>query len=176
MVAAQTVIIAAKSAKKVHDAAQQRGEELFKYDFLGLTQKLAIYFVFAYLIAKIFEGIIFGQGLLLQFAALFGLKLPQSLPEPIVNFFKDGIKGFRYWDFVKILAVLLVVLELNNYLEQRKRLNEQPSPMTIGVFVVLLTGLTLITFPEIWTRIKELRVMSKVVEETQEDFRTREFR
>ena len=163
--AAQTVIIAAKGAQKAKQLAQQRGEEIFKYDFVGLTEKLAIYFVFAYLIAKIFEGIIFGQGLLLQFAALFGLKLPQSLPEPIVNFFRDGFKGFRYWDFVKIIAVFLVMLELNNYLEQRKRLGEQPSPMTIGVFVVLLTGLTLITFPEIWTRIKELRAMNQTVQE-----------
>ena len=163
--AAQTVIIAAKGAQKAAQLASQKSEELFKYDFLGLTQKLAIYFVFAYLIAKIFEGIIFGQGLLLQFAALFGLKLPQSLPEPIVNFFRDGIKGFRYWDFVKIIAVFLVILELNNYLEQRKRLNEQPSPMTIGVFVVLLTGLTLITFPEIWTRIKELRALNQDIQE-----------
>ncbi len=161
---AQTVIIA-KGAQKAAKFISDKSEEKFKFDFLGLSEKLVIYFVFAYVISKIFEGIIFGQGLLLQFAALFGLKLPQSLPEPIVNFFKDGIKGFRYWDFVKIIAVLLVILELNNYLEQRKRLGEQASPMTIGVFVVLLTGLTLITFPEIWTRIKELRALNQGIQE-----------
>lgn len=172
----RALIIASKAGKK----ASIKSEELFQYDFLGLTQKLVIYFVFAYVIAKIFEGIIFGQGLLLQFVALFGLKLPQSLPEPIVNFFRDGIKGFRYWDFVKMLAILLVVLELNNYLEQRKRLNEAPSPMTLGVFTVILTGLTLITFPEIWTRIKELRAMSQATPPTNDEgtgnTRTREFR
>ncbi len=114
--AAQTVIIAAKGAQKAAQLASQKSEELFHFDFVGLSQKLVIYFVFAYVIAKVFEGIIFGQGLLLQFVALFGLKLPQSLPEPIVNFFRDGIKGFRYWDFVKIIAVFLVIMELNNYL------------------------------------------------------------
>ncbi len=161
--AAQTIIIPA--ARKAQQLASQKSEELFKYDFLGLSQKLVIYFVFAYLIAKIFEGIIFGQGLLLQFVALFGLKLPQSLPEPIVNFFRDGIKGFRYWDFVKVIAILLVLLEMNNYIEQRKRLNEQASPMTLGVFIILLTGLTLITFPELWTRIKELRALNQGIQE-----------
>ena len=44
--AAQTVIIA-KAAQKAQQIASQKSEELFKYDFLGLTQKLAIYFVFA---------------------------------------------------------------------------------------------------------------------------------
>ena len=161
---AAQVIIAAKAAQKGAKLAAQKSEELFQFDFLALTQKLVIYFVFAYLIAKVFEGIIFGQGLLLQFAALFGLKLPQNLPEPIVNFFSNGIKGFKYWDFVKVIAIVLVLLEMNNYVEQRKRLNEQPSPMTLGVFIILLTGLTLITFPEIWSRIRELRALSRDVE------------
>ena len=158
--AAQTVIIAASAAKRAKEKGSEISVDLFKYDFVNLITKLVIFFVFSYVIAKIFEAIIFGQGLVVSFAALFGLKLPQSLPEPLVNFFQEGIKGFRYWDFIKVLAIMLVIMELTNWFEQQKKLGIKPSPMTLGVFTVLIGGMTLITFPELIQRVKEIRSMS----------------
>ena len=134
--AAQTVIIAAKVGQKAKEKASDISVDLFKYDFVNLITKLVIFFVFSYIIAKIFEAIIFGQGLVVSFVALFGLKLPQSLPEPLVNFFQEGIKGFRYWDFIKVLAIMLVIMEAANWHEQQRKLGIKPSPMTLGVFTV----------------------------------------
>ncbi len=54
--------------------------------------------------------------------------------------------------------------------------------MTMGVFMVLIGGMTLITFPEIFQRLKEIRSMSNTMPTTDTngddtaDFRTREFR
>ena len=158
--AAQTVIFAASAAAKAKQKAGEISADIFKYDFVNLITKLVIFFVFSYVIAKVFEAIIFGQGLVVSFVALFGLKLPQSLPEPLVNFFQEGIKGFRYWDFIKVLAILLVIMELTNWFEQQKKLGIKPSPMTLGVFTVLIGGMTLITFPELIQRVKEIRAMS----------------
>ena len=109
--AVQTVLIASKVASKAKDKASEVSVDLFKYDFVNLITKLVLFFVVSYIVAKIFEGIIFGQGLLVSFVAFFGLKIPQSLPEPIVSFFQEGIRGFRFWDFIKVLAILLVIME-----------------------------------------------------------------
>ncbi len=158
--AAQGIIVGAKVASKVAQEGAKLSADIFKYDFVNLITKLIIFFVGAYIVAKIFEGIIFSQGLVVSFSALFGLKLPQSLPEPIVQFFQEGIKGFRYWDFVKTLAILLVIMEFNNWLEEQKVRGIKPSPMTMGVFGVLIGGMALITIPELFTRFKEIRQMS----------------
>ena len=176
--AAQTVIFAAKAGAAAKAKASEVSVDIFKYDFVNLITKLVIFFVFSYIVAKIFEAIIFGQGLIVSFVALFGLKLPQSLPEPLVNFFQEGIKGFRYWDFIKVLAIMLVIMELTNWFEQQKKLGIKPSPMTLGVFTVLIGGMTLITFPELIQRVKEIRSMSaNTPTDTKDDeFRTREFR
>ncbi len=185
MVAPLVILQGAKTgltaAAKAKEASAAISVDLFKYDFVNLITKLVIFFVFSYIVAKIFEAIIFGQGLVVSFVALFGLKLPQSLPEPIVNFFQEGIKGFRYWDFIKVLAILLVIMELTNWFEQQKKLGIKPSPMTLGVFTVLIGGMTLITFPELIQRVKEIRSMSSNLStDTDEDgtgnTRTRDFR
>ena len=167
--AAQTVIIAASVAKKAKEKGSEISVDLFKYDFVNLITKLVIFFVFSYVVAKIFEAIIFGQGLVVSFVALFGLKLPQSLPEPIVMFFQEGVKGIRYWDFIKVLAILLVIMEAANWHEQQKKLGIKPSPMTLGVFTVLIGGLSLITIPELIQRTKEIRSMSATIDDTSED-------
>ena len=168
----QTILVAQSVAKKAKEKGSEISIDLFKYDFVNLITKLVIFFVFSYIVAKIFEGIIFGQGLIISFVALFGLKLPQSLPEPIVSFFQEGIKGFRYWDFIKVLAIFLVIMELTNWFEQQKRLGIKPSPMTLGVFTVLIGGMTLITFPELIQRVKEIRSMSASLDtDTDQEFR-----
>ena len=161
--AAQGIIIGAKVAQKTLEESSKLSSDIFKYDFVNLITKLVIFFVFSYVIAKIFEAIIFGQGLVVSFVALFGLKLPQSLPEPIVNFFQEGIKGFRYWDFIKTFAILLVIMEFNNWLTEQAARGIRPSPMTIGVFGVLIGGMALITLPEVWQRAKEIRNMSNTL-------------
>ncbi len=158
--AVQTILVASKVASRAKEKGSEISIDLFKYDFVNLLTKLVLFFVFSYIVAKIFEAIIFGQGLIVSFVALFGLKLPQSLPEPIVNFFQEGIKGFRFWDFIKVLAIMLVIMELTNWLDQQRKLGIKPSPMTLGVFTVLIGGMTLITFPELIQRVKEIRSMS----------------
>ncbi len=175
--AVQTLIVAGSVAKKAKEKGSEVSIDLFKYDFVNLITKLVIFFVFSYIVAKIFEAIIFGQGLVVSFVALFGVKLPTSLPEPIVNFFQEGIKGFRYWDFIKVLGILLVVMEMANWLDQQRKLGIKPSPMTMGVFTVLIGGMALITIPELIQRSKEIRSMSSSIDDNSEDeFRQRDVR
>ena len=140
--------------------------DLFKYDFMGLTVKLIIYFTIAYAINKFFEAIIFGSGIMISAVAFFGVHLPSTIPEPMRKFFTDGISigttGFsvKFWDIVKIVSVLLVLVEMMNYIQTQKQVGLKPNSMTLGVFAMFITLLSFITFPELVSRIQEVRAMS----------------
>ncbi len=157
-------------------ASQKLSSDAFTFDFPALIVKLTVFYLIAYAVSKIFEAIIFGQNTLFAFARLFGVNLPSTLPEPLVNFFQEGIKGVKYWDIVKVISILLVVMEWNNWNQTQKALRINPSPMTQGVFFVIISALILITVPELFQRFKELRAMNTTIEEPTNDFRQRDVR
>lgn len=153
--------VATAVLKKGSKETQELSLEYFKFDFAGLILKIAIFFTFAYIINKIFEAIILGGTVLNAFTGLLGIKLPSSLPQPVIDFFTVGFRGFKFWDIVKILATLLVIVEAFQYIEAQKIAGAKPSPFTLGVFGILVTGLSLITFPELVQKIKEGQILAK---------------
>ncbi len=155
ILAGQTIGAGLKTGQKI-------STDVFSYDFVALTTKLVIFFLAAYIITKVFESIINLDSTLRAILLLAGINFPVLFPENIINFFRDGIKGFRFWDIVKLVAILLVVMEWANWNQTQKALKIEPSPMTQGVFAVIITGLTLITVPELFQRLKELRTMNQV--------------
>ena len=158
--------IAIDLTKQAIDILSKKTESAFKYDFVALITKLVVFFLISYAIAKIFEGIIFGNRVINAITTLAGINLPSTLPEPIVNFFKDGINGFRYWDIIKALATLLVLAEWWSWYNTEKQKSDKiPSPLTNGVFFIIILGLSLITFPELFQRIKEIRTMMQGVKQ-----------
>ena len=161
-------------ARKGFQASQKLSSDAFTFDFPALIVKLTVFYLVAYAVNKIFEAIIFGQNTLFGIARLFGVNLPSTLPEPIVNFFQEGFKGVKYWDIVKVISILLVVMEWNNWNQTQKALRINPSPMTQGVFFVIISALILITVPELFQRFKELRAMNQTIEEPETN--DREFR
>ncbi len=163
-------------AGKVFKSGQKLSSDAFTFDFPALIVKLTVFYLIAYAVNKIFEAIIFGQNTLFGIAKLFGVNLPSTLPEPLVNFFQEGFKGVKYWDIVKVISILLVVMEWNNWNQTQKALRIQPSPMTQGVFFVIISALVLITIPELFQRFKELRAMNQTIEEPTNDFRQRDVR
>ncbi len=65
-------------------------------------------------------------------------------------------------------------MEWNNWNQTQKALRINPSPMTQGVFFVIISALILITVPELFQRFKELRAMNQTIEEPETN--DREFR
>ena len=131
----------------------------------GTEKDIVVFFIVSYIIAKVFECIIFGNNVFIALAKLVGINVPDTLPENLVNFWKDGINGFRYWDIVKALATLLVLAEWFQWYNTEKAKDPKniPSPLTNGVFFVIVSGLALITFPELFQRLKEIRTMTQGV-------------
>ena len=165
MVAKQALTEILGISEAVLESSQRISKAQFTYDFPSLIIKLVVFFAIAYTIAKFFEAVIFGSNVLKSALDLIGVKLPSSLPETLVKFFQDGFNGFKYWDIIKMFAILLVLYEWFNWYNSVKGNPKiPPSPMTHGVFVILVAGLTLATFPELLQRIRELKVLSGQME------------
>ena len=126
----------------------------YNYDFVGLVTKLVVYFTLSLLFAKFMEATILGRGFYKTLATLFGYNIPASteFPKFLVDLFgEDGVKGFKFWDIVKIGAILMVLFEFMRY---SKNNPTTKSPLTIGIFVLLITILGLTTIPELIKRVK----------------------
>ncbi len=173
LAATQTALAAGRTGLK---SGQKISSDVFSYDFVGLTTKLVIFFGAAYVITKVFESIINFDSTLRAILLLVGIKFPDVFPSQIVSFFREGIRGVKFWDIVKVLSILLVIMEWNNWNNTQKALGINPSPMTQGVFAVIVTGLVLITIPELFTRLKEMRIINQSMEESTNDFRQRDVR
>ena len=125
------------------------------YDFVGLALRLVFFFGFAFVIDMYFKATISGG----TFLNVIGLNLPSTMPQWLTDFFTVGVKGFKYWDIIKIIAIALVVMEYFRYEQDLKRSGESPNPTTTGLFALITLGLSLITIPELIQKIKEKKIV-----------------
>ena len=129
-------------------------EREYNYDFVGLVTKLVVYFTLSLLFAKFMEAVILGRGFYKTLASLFGYNIPASteFPKFLVDLFgEEGIKGFKFWDIVKIGAILMVLFEFMRY---SKNNPNTKNALTIGLFVGIIVALGLTTLPELVKRVK----------------------
>jgi len=150
--------MAAKIGSEGIKKAKNISLELYGYDFVGLITKLLVFFTISLIIAKVMEMIILSRGFFVSLANLIGFKIPSSelVPESLKKLFVDGYQGLKFWDFIKILAILLVVAEYMSFHKTTEQMGGKIAPMTTGVFAVITLGLTVITIPELMQKIKKM--------------------
>ena len=132
-------------------------KEIFGYDFIGLIIKLAVFYGVAIIFAKFMEGVILARGGFVQLVKLLGYNVPtdEQYPQVLKDLFgEQGIKGFKFWDIIKVISILLVIAEFSRYVNTNKSLNAKSSPMTIGIFTLIIITLGLTTIPELYKRVK----------------------
>ena len=138
-------------------AGKQVSKEIFGYDFVGLILKLVVFYGVALIIAKVMEAIIFSRGAFVILANTLGFNIPNvdQFPQSLKDLFGEtGIKGFKFWDIIKIVSILLVTAEFMRYVNTNKALGAKSSPMTIGIFTLIIVALGLTTVPELIQRVK----------------------
>ncbi len=110
------VVVQAAALKRGFQVAQETTKQLAGYDFVGLVTRIIIFYVVALIIAKVMELIVFSQAGITTAARLFGIPLPNNVPEPIRRLFVEGydVGGMKikWWDLIKLLAVVLVISEM----------------------------------------------------------------
>ncbi len=179
----QTIFLgaqAAKTAKTVNDIAIEK----FSYDFSGLAIRLALFFAVAFLIEIYFKSKIaidktirnpsttiinsFGLGGIL-FNYLFNQFKEQAdnpeVPTPEASdffnneslqkiFSPEGFHGFRFWDIIKIIAGILVLMEWNRFRNATQSSGGKVSPLTHGLFLLFVIGIGLSVVPDLVKKLK----------------------
>ena len=138
-------------------AGKQVSKEIFGYDFVGLILKLVVFYGVSFIISKVMEAIIFSRGAFVVLANTLGYNVPNvdQFPQSLKDLFgEQGVKGFKFWDIIKIVSILLVVAEFMRYVNTNKALGSKSSPMTIGIFTLIIVALGLTTVPELIQRVK----------------------
>ena len=142
-------------------ASREYSVSVLGYDFVGLISRLAIFFLTGFLINSYFQATIQGGIWLNSLAGFFGLNFPTTLPEWTTKLFTTGFHNITFWQIVQTIAVLIVVVEYMQYDRMLKQTNEKPNVTTTAVFAMIGLGLSLITFPQIIQKVKEMRILNE---------------
>jgi len=151
-----------EGVKRGLKASREYSVSVLGYDFIGLTGRLIVFFLAAFLINSYFQATISGNIWLNSLGSFFGMKFPQSLPQWVTDLFTVGYHNISFWQIVQIISIILVIVEYTQYDKKLKLQNEKPNATTTAVFAMLAIGLSLITFPTLIQKIKEMRIVNNV--------------
>ena len=151
-----------EGVKRGLKASREYSVSVLGYDFIGLVGRLIVFFLAAFLINAYFSATISGNIWLNSLGSFFGMKFPQSLPQWVTDLFTVGYHNISFWQIVQIISIILVIVEYTQYDKKLKLQNEKPNATTTAVFAMLAIGLSLITFPTLIQKIKEMRIVNNV--------------
>ena len=154
-------LLVEEGMKRGLKASREYSVSVLGYDFIGLISRLAIFFLTGFLINSYFQATIQGGIWLNSLAGFFGLNFPTTLPEWVTKLFTTGFHNITFWQIVQVIAVLIVVVEYMQYDRMLKQTNEKPNVTTGAVFAMIGLGLSLITFPQIIQKVKEMRILNE---------------
>lgn len=156
--------MAIKLGSKGIDKAKNTSIELYGYDFVGLMMKIVVYFIVAYFVEKYIwwtQQKPVNQLLSGIFSAIGGLPLFALTPTILKYFDSSEVnRGIKFWDIVKAGAVGLVAWEAYNYYKTQENLGGKVSPMTIGVFGLILSLLGFVAIPDILKKLQEKQILN----------------
>ena len=153
-------LLVEEGMKRGLKASREYSVSVLGYDFIGLISRLAIFFLTGFLINSYFQATIQGGIWLNSLAGFFGLNFPTTLPEWVTKLFTTGFHNITFWQIVQTIAVLIVVVEYMQYDRMLKEKQEKPNVTTTAVFAMIGLGLSLITFPQIIQKVKEMRIIN----------------
>ena len=153
-------LLVEEGMKRGLKASREYSVSVLGYDFVGLISRLAIFFITGFLINSYFRATISGGIWLNSLAGFFGLNFPTTLPEWTTKLFTTGFHNITFWQIVQVISVLIVVMEYMQYDRMLKEKQEKPNITTGAVFAMIGLGLSLITFPQIIQKVKEMRIIN----------------
>ena len=125
--------------------------------------KIFVYFTIAWFVEKYVwwtQQKPINQFAQMLFGAIGGLPL-FALSTQFTKYFDNSEvnRGVKFWDIVKAGAVGLVLWEAMNYYKTQENLGGKASPMTIGVFGLILALLGFIAIPDILKKLQERQII-----------------
>ena len=144
--------------------AGKQSIELFGYNFINLMLMLMLYYILALVIAKYFEAILFGKGIINDILKFIGFVPVFPENDFVVKLFSTGFGDQKivYWDIIKGISVILVIIEWKRFNDTQKALDGKTSVMTHSVFALIVGLLTLMTIPKIFQTIRSVNEMEGI--------------
>ena len=157
MVAPAVALMGARAGLK---ASKQYSVSVLGYDFIGLGMRLGIFLTVGVLIQAYMTATIAGGSWLNTVAGFFNIKFPDTLPEWLTKLFTTGYNGVAFWQIMQIVSILLVLIEYQQYDRSLKEKGEKPNVTTQGVFLAIGLALSLMVFPQMIQKFKEIKILS----------------
>jgi len=158
MVAAGVALMGARAGLK---ASKQYSVSVLGYDFIGLGMRLGIFLTVGVLIQAYMTATITGGNWLNTVAGFFNIKFPDTLPEWLTKLFTTGYNGVAFWQIIQIISILLVLIEYQQYDRSLKEKGEKPNVTTQGVFLAIGLALSIMVFPQMIQKFKEIKILSQ---------------
>ena len=140
---------------------KQYSVSVLGYDFIGLAIRLGLFLTVGVLIQAYFTATISGGSFLNSIAGFFNIKFPDTLPDWLIKLFSTGWHGIAFWQILQVSAILLVLIEYQQYDRMLKEKNEKPNITTQAAFLIIAIALSLMVFPQTIQKIKEMNILSK---------------
>ena len=160
MVAPAVALMGARAGLK---ASKQYSVSVLGYDFVGLAMRLGIFLTVGVLIQAYFTATIAGGNWLNTVGGFFNIKFPSTLPEWLTKLFTTGWNNIAFWQIMQVIAILLVLIEYQQYERSLKEKGEKPNVTTQGAFLMIGLALSLMVFPQMIQKFKESRILSTPV-------------
>jgi hypothetical protein len=156
-------LLVEEGMKRGLKASREYSVSVLGYDFIGLGMRLGIFLTVGVLIQAYFTATIAGGNWLNTVAGFFNIKFPSTLPEWLTKLFTTGWKGVAFWQIMQVIAILLVLIEYQQYERSLKEKGEKPNVTTQGAFLMIGLALSLMVFPQMIQKFKERQILSTPV-------------
>jgi len=156
-------LLVEEGMKRGLKASREYSVSVLGYDFIGLGMRLGIFLTVGVLIQAYFTATIAGGNWLNTVAGFFNIKFPSTLPEWLTKLFTTGWNGVAFWQIMQVIAILLVLIEYQQYERSLKEKGEKPNVTTQGAFLMIGLALSLMVFPQMIQKFKERQILSTPV-------------
>lgn len=146
----------------VNKIAGKISKETLGYDFPGLLVKILIFYVFALILDGIINAILVPTAAVNLFLGIFGKKIPNFIPQQVIDFYQKGYKGFQFWDLIHGIVMALIAFEAWRYIQSNEETGGKPSYVTLGVFGMIEMTIGLILVPNLYQKLKEQGILNNL--------------
>ena len=133
-----TALLARQGAKQASKISAQH----LGFDFIPLITSLLIFYSIAFVFAKYMEGVQFATGGIRAIAGVLGYNMPstEELPNTWTQLFSEtGVKGFKFWDIINIVAILIIIATAFNFQKTTEATGNKVQPITWAIFTMLVS-------------------------------------
>jgi len=158
------VIPASMLAQQGTKQARKASVQYLGFDFIPLITSLFIFYTIAFIISKFMEASQLATGGFLSLANFLGFNVPNpsEMPSAWTKLFSEnGYQGFKFWDVINVVSVLIVVATAINFQNSTEASGNKVQPITWAIFSLIAGFIILTGVSKLVVKLQERRFQSE---------------